>query len=312
MIIKIDKTNHRFIANSLEKYRRDKNKQSVYHLGPNWTENTLNRLLRGEIAGLYYRENDICRGFILFQVGKRSVFVSSLYIHPWKSEYYILEELICNIRDNNRDRIILITNPTPEVSVKSQSVIFADSGFEKIDRYRMDFQGDPIYEKVTKPEGVRLRKFDPAFGSKLDQLDAIAYRNQPDEVIMSVFRDILGEYPSLKLAKAGKSVFDSKLSNFAFIEDQLVGAIYCAHGRDLLGIANIAVDPKYQKMGIGTLLLDRTLRGIKKSLYNGCTLNVSKENAIAYTFYKKNGFKLKRFCPNFVYHLGQGVDTSAK
>jgi len=310
MIIKINKSNFGNISSELEYYRNARNKKSEYIFKSEWSRSTLARLERGVIKGLYHCDGNICRGFLLYQVGKRSVFVSSIYIRPGEEQNEALNDLVRYLRDIYSNKVILITNPAPGMVVRAQSDIFIGAGFDKMDRYRMDYHGGELSPKVPKPSGVKLRKFRPEFESELNELDRRAYKDHPDEVLMDVFSDILGEYPSLRLAKAGNTFFDSKLSNFAFIDEKLIGAIYCASGRNMLGIANIAIDPKYQKIGVGALLLDRTLRGLKKSLYNGCTLHVSRENVVAYKFYKKIGFKLKRFCPNFVYRLGQGVNTS--
>jgi ribosomal-protein-alanine N-acetyltransferase len=75
-------------------------------------------------------------------------------------------------------------------------------------------------------------------------------------------------------------------------EDQVIGYICLFHVFDEGHITNVAVDPKYQRQGIGTRLL---LTAINKAITVGVryvTLEVRESNLIAQHLYRKFGFRL--------------------
>lgn len=60
-------------------------------------------------------------------------------------------------------------------------------------------------------------------------------------------------------------------------------------------IHDMYVKPAYRKRGIGTRLMEKAMKRIKKRDFENVRLNVLSENVRAVCFYKKLGFKVHRY-----------------
>ena len=79
---------------------------------------------------------------------------------------------------------------------------------------------------------------------------------------------------------------------FAILGSKIVGYIGVIDVIDAYEIMGIAVDKKFQKMGIGKKLLDSMITLAKTNNINLIALEVDVSNKNAIEFYKKNGFRV--------------------
>ncbi|AGC69597.1 putative ribosomal-protein-alanine acetyltransferase RimI [Thermoclostridium stercorarium subsp. stercorarium DSM 8532] len=64
-------------------------------------------------------------------------------------------------------------------------------------------------------------------------------------------------------------------------------------------ITNIAVDPSYRRMKIGTRLMEKIIESARSSKLRALTLEVRKSNIAAISMYKKFGFKVEGLRKNY-------------
>jgi ribosomal protein S18 acetylase RimI-like enzyme len=75
-----------------------------------------------------------------------------------------------------------------------------------------------------------------------------------------------------------------------FINNEIAGYIVCSiKNKQTLHIHRLAVKKDYQKMGVGTHLINEVTKNIDKNIEN-ITLMVHKDNMRAKKFYEKNKF----------------------
>jgi ribosomal-protein-alanine N-acetyltransferase len=77
----------------------------------------------------------------------------------------------------------------------------------------------------------------------------------------------------------------------AVLNDLPVAYILACPEKLKMNIISIAVDPKYQKLGIGTKLINFIIRKSKRMKFKEVSLEVSTINKGAINFYNKIGFK---------------------
>jgi GNAT superfamily N-acetyltransferase len=257
--------------------------------------------------GLCYSRADDCRGFLEYKLGQKSAFCSMIYAINSAERRKTLTDLVRSLRESCPRRDIMISESSPGISAVFQTSIFEAHGFQQIGRHKMEFIGQDLRSGIKRPSGIVFRKYNRDMDGRIVKLDEKAYLDHPDEIILKILTDIGGCSPSIRIVHTDPSIFESRLSYFAFSGNDLAGAIYCTKKGQELGIANIATDPDYRGRGIGRALVLKVLRGMKVHGYGKCTLTVSEGNHPARNLYKKFGFKLKRNCPIFVYRTGQGV-----
>ena len=82
-------------------------------------------------------------------------------------------------------------------------------------------------------------------------------------------------------------------SCFVAIEDDIiVGSIFGVFNGRRAWINHLAIHPEYQKRGIGSKLLNATIKELKKRGATKVILGVSTSNLKAMEFYYKNGFQV--------------------
>ena len=64
-------------------------------------------------------------------------------------------------------------------------------------------------------------------------------------------------------------------------------------------ITNIAVDPSYRRMGIGSRLMESVIEIAQRSKLRGLTLEVRVSNTEAISMYKRFGFKIEGLRKNY-------------
>jgi len=307
MVDFIGSGNFRLLKEPLEKYRRAINRSNDYLVDPEWVHLVLQRFANNAEFGLCYSRRGKCRGFLVFKPGKRHLYVSMYFALRGDDRLSVIRSLFMRLKEIFPAKVILVGEIAPDVSFKSQLSIFENLEFKIMERLKMQLRSKEVKCDYIRPEGFVFRKYSPKFKHLLPKLDERAYQGQPDEIFMKVFADVGDLAPALRLVEEQKSLFEDRLSTFAFHNQELAGAIYCTKSGRTLGIANIAIDPKYQGHGLGKGLLSKVVTAMEIKGYHKCELLVSKENSKAVVLYKKIGFKLKRYCPIFVYRTGQGV-----
>ncbi len=306
MVEIINPGNSNLLQRVLEMYRQALMKIDDYIVGPEWVTLMLDSFARQEEHGLCYKDGSEARGFLVFKRGQSIIYVSMFFALRGENRSHVLDALFRHLKEFFPGKMILIAESAPDTALKTQSTILEGLGFVRMDRHKMRLWGKEAVFDHKRPSGFILRKYNPEFKHLLGDLDRRAYAGQPDEILLKAFADIGDVGPSLRLVEE-KGLFENSLSTFAFHGDDLAGAVYCTKSGRKLGIANIAVDPKYQGRGLGKALLGKAVGNMEKKGFHRCELLVSKENKKAIVLYKKVGFKLKRICPIFVYHTGQGV-----
>ncbi len=291
----------------LEKCRYEKNKSEDYILESRWTENIISFLKDDDHHGLALVENGHIHALLVYRLGDKSVYISLYYLDRKENASADLSRLFAELSNRYPDKRILVTELSAGTDPDLQARTFLKLGFEEIKRLRMERNHRLAPPDTKRPEGFEFKKFNRAFGQELVRLERRAYRGMTDEMILNVFLDIGNASPSLRIVTSGKKTFESRLSYFAFKDDRLAGAIICTRHGSELGIANIAVDPDYKKMGLGKILMYKSILGMRAHGYSNSALQVTADNHPAINLYKKFGFKLKRICPYFVYPLGQGA-----
>jgi ribosomal protein S18 acetylase RimI-like enzyme len=306
MVKIINPGNSALLQRALERYRQALMQVDDYIIGPEWLTLMLDRFARQQEHGLCYKDGSLARGFVVFKRGQSMIYVSMFFALRGENRSHVLDALFRHLKEIFPGKTILIAETAPDTSLKIQSAILEGLGFERMDRLKMRLWGKEAISDHKRPSGFVFRKYNPEFRHLLGDLDRRAYAGQPDEILLKAFADIGDTGPSLRLVEE-KGLFESGLSTFAFHGDDLAGAVYCTRSGRKLGIANIAIDPEYQDRGLGKALLGRVVGNMERKGFRKCELLVSKENKRAIGLYKKFGFKLKRICPIFVYHTGQGV-----
>lgn len=306
MVEIINPKNTALLERALERYRRALIQVDDYVIGPEWVTLMLDRFAKRQEQGLCYKDGSLARGFLVFKRGENMVYVSMFFALRGKTRAMALEALFSHLKEIFPDKMILIAETAPDISLKGQTALLEGQGFARRDRLKMRLWGKEARFGFNRPPGFVFRKYNPEFRHLLGELDRRAYAGQPDEILLRAFADIGDTGPSSRLVDA-KGLFEGSLSAFAFHGEDLAGAVYCTKSGRKLGIANIAIDPVYQGRGLGKALLGQVVGGMEGKGFRICELLVSKENSKAIVLYKKFGFKLKRICPIFVYPIGQGV-----
>lgn len=92
-----------------------------------------------------------------------------------------------------------------------------------------------------------------------------------------------------------KDIINNEMARYYVIEykSEIIGYAGYWHILDEAHITNIAVKPKYQNMGIGSLLLKNMLSLFKKYNIKKSTLEVNLCNETAIRLYEHAGFKVK-------------------
>ncbi len=291
----------------LEKYRQGQNKFGEMIVGPAWVNLMIEKITGGGEKAMVLVEDERVAGFILFKTGKRSILASLVYVEDVEKREKLLAELVSEFRDEFWQKSIVFPEPLPDMEIEDQKRLFAEAGFEIMERYKMEYSTRYEIQAPKRPEGITLKKYSRLLDQNITVLDKRAYKNHPDERIIDILTDIGIEPPSLRIVHSSTAFFERNMSWFAMSRNRLVGAIYCTRSGADLWISNLVVDPDFQGRGLGKYLFFRTLDGMKKSGYNRGVLMVSAGNETALKIYKNFKFKLKRKCFNFVYHTGQGV-----
>lgn len=80
------------------------------------------------------------------------------------------------------------------------------------------------------------------------------------------------------------------LSLLAWLDDSLAGAVLCGHDGRRGYIHHLAVRPPYRRRGIGRLLVQECLAGLRREKIQKCHLFVFTRNASAIAFWQAIGF----------------------
>ena len=74
-------------------------------------------------------------------------------------------------------------------------------------------------------------------------------------------------------------------------DNKVTGFIHISSNYEIIDILNIVVDPKYEKQGIGTKLINYIIKK-KDTIASKRMLEVREDNLKAINFYKKNNFTI--------------------
>ena len=74
-------------------------------------------------------------------------------------------------------------------------------------------------------------------------------------------------------------------------DNKVIGFIHISSNYEIIDILNIVVDPKYEKQGIGTKLINYIIKK-KDTIVSKIMLEVREDNLKAINFYQKNNFTI--------------------
>jgi len=84
---------------------------------------------------------------------------------------------------------------------------------------------------------------------------------------------------------------NSALSRVAMDRSRLVGAVLCGHDGRRGHIYHLAVDPKYQGIGLGKRLVDECLGGLARAGIQRAIILVAHDNPQGREFWKRSGWE---------------------
>jgi ribosomal protein S18 acetylase RimI-like enzyme len=94
-----------------------------------------------------------------------------------------------------------------------------------------------------------------------------------------------------------------RLSFVAWEQNEIIGAVLGGHDGRRGTLYHLAVAPKYRKMGIGHLLVEKTLSGLRKLGIRKCHVFVFPENNKGFQFWKALGWTERTDLKMFSYDL---------
>jgi ribosomal protein S18 acetylase RimI-like enzyme len=124
------------------------------------------------------------------------------------------------------------------------------------------------------PIGVSLRKMSPADLFTVAKLDNISF--QP------IWQN---SFETLSLAFS-----QSAYATIAEFEGEIIGYQICTSTHYSGHLARLAVDPAFQKHGIGHFLVQDVIEYFKRNYYGHLTVNTQSDNHSSLALYKKAGF----------------------
>lgn len=102
--------------------------------------------------------------------------------------------------------------------------------------------------------------------------------------------DVDTEEKFARLLSRNKGVNGTCFSSIVRLSDKVVGVLLCGDDGLCAHIYHVAVDPKFRRYGIGTMLAKRTLGELKASGAKECRLFVRYANEIGGAFWESLGF----------------------
>lgn len=85
----------------------------------------------------------------------------------------------------------------------------------------------------------------------------------------------------------------------AEVEDKVVGFMVYALHKNRLHLVNFAVDPDMQRLGVGSILMEKLISKLSYQRRNQILLEVRETNLEAQLFFKQFGFKATSVLPKF-------------
>jgi ribosomal protein S18 acetylase RimI-like enzyme len=174
---------------------------------------------------------------------------------------------------------------------------FARNGFNCHPRYYLslklnDFRSlkSNSEDKIVAWDSHRLRQ--------AAEMTAASYYNQLDAVLCEDYRTIAGceSYLRSLIENPGCGIFMPEAS-FMCMDDLNApcGFVMTCRISDRVGmIPQIAVHPSLQAKGLGNALIQQSFEKLKAMGFHSVTLTVSKDNARAFDWYQRVGFKIQK------------------
>ncbi len=139
---------------------------------------------------------------------------------------------------------------------------------------------------------IRIRSVGPAHASPLAELHsrAFAETGQADWSAASIAATLATPATTARLADV--------INGVALRDQTSSGFIICRFAGDTAEILTLCVDPKYQRLGLGSALI-HSLASIFIGETGALYLEVAATNAKAISFYEKHGFSVQGRRPNY-------------
>jgi ribosomal protein S18 acetylase RimI-like enzyme len=149
-----------------------------------------------------------------------------------------------------------------------------DLGFEKINEVITYFKSGTESVPAKDVPGLTIRPANEADFAALEAIEADAF-------------EPIWRHSAYGLALAHQQALSFDV---ATLEGQIVGFQFSSATRRGAHLSRITVDPALQQSGIGTVLLDHTLRGYRDRGIASITLNTQIDNIASQRLYERFGF----------------------
>ena len=262
-----------------------------------------------------YFDSRVLPGFVTLEAGKVTGYTFCVY----EGSKAILGDLFAFGSDQpaiEQESILLrhmleMLQNSPDVDrIESQLLLhphgalkdmFKEAGFITYPRLFMEqkFGERPLAENLpTVPHNLELRSWNSDDFAAAARLIPIAYSNHLDSQINDQYDSEAGSRRFLHniVRFPGCGVFDTDASLVLAHRDtkKLAGLLLCSRVREDVGhITQVCIHPEYQRLGLGSLLLEHAARKLEDAGLKSSTLTVTRDNHNAAELYFARGFKLR-------------------
>jgi ribosomal protein S18 acetylase RimI-like enzyme len=193
--------------------------------------------------------------------------------------------------------VLLFASSIPGYPEPAAAEFLGPRGFHAFHRYGLEFPaGAPLPADSVQPLNVgRLRTVGPEDLEELAVLNAASYANSIDRFLFAAGDDpVEGARHLLRLVFGGEYGAFLRDASFGLdIDGQLRGATLVTDNSRYRLIADVEVHPSFQGQGHARRLLRATLAATTPDTTTPVVLSVTRENGVAFDFYRRLGFVVK-------------------
>jgi ribosomal protein S18 acetylase RimI-like enzyme len=262
-----------------------------------------------------YFDSRILPGFVTLEAGKATGYTFCVY----EGSKAVIGDLFASGSDQPaiaQEAILLrhmleMLQNSPDVDrIESQLLlhphgalkdVFGEAGFISYPRLFLEqkLANRPIAEHLhAVPGNMELRSWTSDDFAAAARLIPVAYSNHLDSQINDQYNSEAGARRFLHniVRFPGCGVFDTDSSLVLAHRDskELAGLLLCSRVREDVGhITQICIHPEYQRLGLGSLLLEHVSRSLEQAGLRLLTLTVTRDNHNAAELYLARGFQLR-------------------